>query len=309
MPVKRNFTISVCFYLTQLLSFVQNPGDYVVIQRFLGTTRASSNITSCLMSITDQLDILFSFDFDRLAPTKTLSELKSYLLKQFIKIKSKFPEKKIVVFLDSIDQLVSFDNSTTLHDVSWILKEFPDNVKMIYSTIPYFGGILKSIKDNGITEAENFLKITRLDKEISLAIMEGWLKSNNRLLTPTQMNTIESIFEKTALYPLYIKLIFDIACKWPSYYTPTESFYECLNIDQCITYLFKFFEDRHGKVLFSRCCLYLSLFSNGISENELEDILSNADLNISSFIFFGYVDRLKLCKILISDLNQIIIFY
>ena len=254
---------------------MKDPENYVVILRYFGTTRDSSNIISCLESISDQLNILFSFEIDRLSADKTLLELKNYLLHQFFKIKSKFPEKKIVIFLDSIDQLVAFDKSTVFHDVSWILKEFPENVKMIYSTIPYFGGILKSIKDIGITEPENFLKINRLDKSLSLGIMDAWLANKNRSLTSIQMKTIEDIFERTALYPLYIKLIFDIASKWNSYYMPTENFYECLNIDQCITYLFKFFEDRHGKVLFSRCCVYLSLFTNGISESELEDILSN----------------------------------
>lgn len=193
--------------------------------------------------------------------------------------KEKYPQKKIILFLDSIDQLVSVDESTALQDIGWILNEFPENVKMIYSTMPFYGGILKSLKDNRITEPENFLKIQKLDKETSLKIMKEWLKAKERTLTIEQFRTMEEIFDQSTLYPLYIKLIFDIVCKWTSFYQPSQDadFFKCLNIDECIRYLFKYYEERHGKVLFSRCCLYLNFFSNGISESELEDILSIDD--------------------------------
>jgi hypothetical protein len=261
---------------------VPDSQNYVVILRFFGTTRSSSNIVSCLESIIDQLAIFFDFetyDEQKLTNNRSILELKEQLLTHFLKIKEKFPEKKIVIFLDSIDQLVSVDDSTSLQDVTWILKEFPDNVKMIYSTLPYYGGILKSIKENGITDQENFLKIKRLDKETSMLIMNEWLKAKNRYLTVEQFKVVEDILVKSTLYPLYIKLIFDIVCRWTSYYQPANDskFFSCLNIDECIKYLFKFYEERHGKILFSRCCLYLTFFANGLSESELEDILSIDD--------------------------------
>ena len=111
--------------------------------------------------------------------------------------KEKYPQKKIILFLDSIDQLVSVDESTALQDIGWILNEFPENVKMIYSTMPFYGGILKSLKDNRITEPENFLKIQKLDKETSLKIMKEWLKAKERTLTIEQFRTMEEIFDQS----------------------------------------------------------------------------------------------------------------
>ncbi|RNA06167.1 NACHT and WD repeat domain-containing 2-like, partial [Brachionus plicatilis] len=79
------------------------------------------------------------------------------------------------------------------------------------------------------------------------------------------------------LYPLYVKLIFDIVSKWTSFYEPDDEFKKCLNIDSSIRYLFLSLEQVHGSLLFSRTIIYMSLFKNGISENEIEDILSLDD--------------------------------
>jgi hypothetical protein len=48
----------------------------------------------------------------------------------------------------------------------------------------------------------------------------------------------------------------------------------CLSIDICIKYLFQYLETVHGKLLFERCIIYMGTFKNGISESEIEDILS-----------------------------------
>ena len=57
-----------------------------------------------------------------------------------------------------------------------------------------------------------------------------------------------------------------------------DAFRGCVTIKETIKYLFKRYETLYGKVLFSHCIFYLTLFEyNGISEGELEDILSIDD--------------------------------
>ena len=85
------------------------------------------------------------------------------------------------------------------------------------------------------------------------------------------------MFAKINLFPLYIKLIFDIVLTWKSQYVPDQDFLRCTTIDRCIEYLFKSLEKLHGKMLFSRAIIYMSSFRNGISENEIADILSLDD--------------------------------
>jgi hypothetical protein len=248
--------------------------DYLIILRFFGTTRDSSSILNNLFSIIEQLDLYFQFDGDKSNLSK-LSEVKAYLVAQLNKIQDLYPQKKLIFFLDSIDQLRSGDYS-----LSWMIKQLPTNVKMIYSTLTEHGNILERVQQTfGFDKQKNFVKIDKLNLKTSLFILSEWLKKANRALTREQTGLIERLFERASLYPLYVRLQFDIISKWPSYYMPTnlEEFQNCLNIDECIKYLFKGFELKHGRVLFARCCVYLNLFRNGVTETEIEDILSIDD--------------------------------
>ena len=63
-----------------------------------------------------------------------LSELKECLLMQFIEISMLYPHRKLVIILDSLDQLDPADYS-----LSWLIEEFPSNIKVIYSCLPFHG--------------------------------------------------------------------------------------------------------------------------------------------------------------------------
>ena len=195
------------------------------------------------------------------------------LFMQFRCIESLYPQKKLVIILDSLDQLNSYD-----YGLDWFIEILPANVKMIYSTLPILGDILSKLQATDILgqNPENFLEIKSLDKDLAIQILEDWLKKEKRNISPNQWEVVHSMFskEKVILYPLYIKLIFDIILKWASFEVPDENFAACNKIDDCIQYLFQSLEAIHGKLLFSRAIIYMSSFKNGISEHEIEDILS-----------------------------------
>ena len=48
-------------------------------------------------------------------------------------------------------------------------------------------------------------------------------------------------------------------------------------VAECITSIFKKLEQKHGKILVQRALGYLSLSKNGLSETEMEDLLSLDD--------------------------------
>ncbi len=109
-------------------------------------------------------------------------------------------------------------------------------------------------------------------------IISNWLKTNKRSISEKQWEVIDVVFKKAQLFPLYVKLIYDVISKWTAFHEPKSDFYDyCLNIDGCIKYLFALFERDHGHLLFSRSVIYMSSFANGISESEIEDILSLDD--------------------------------
>lgn len=174
--------------------------------------------------------------------------------------------------MDSIDQLNVSD-----YDLDWVLDILPPNVKMVYSVIGTHGNILNIFKEVINLTNDNILEIPSLDQSLSIKIIKEWLVKAKRSISSDQWKVVKHMLKHARLFPLYIKLLFDIISRWTSFHVPEEEFKKCLDIDSCIKFLFKFFEKEHGYLLFSRLVIYMSSFVNGISENEIEDILSLDD--------------------------------
>ncbi len=254
-----------------MLKQVPDPRNFVIIVRFMGTTPGTSSIASTFQSVIYQLSRIFNMKI----PEKRLhtkNDMRDHLYEQLMYLSIQYPEKKILILLDSIDQL-----STVDYNIEWMFTELPSNVKMIYSTLPNHGDILKHLKLMNGFEDSYFLEVTSLTKANVVTILEDWLSENKRSISKVQWKVLDEVFDKSKLFPLYVKLMYDIISKWTSYHIPNDEFKECLNIDNSIKYLFKILEKNHGKMLFSRSMFYMSTFKNGISENELEDILSIDD--------------------------------
>ena len=84
-----------------------------------------------------------------------------------------------------------------------------------------------------------------------------------------------SVFQKCPL-PLYLKLSFDEALRWKSY-TPVSDIYLEQNVREIIDDMFQRLERRHGKILVSHALAYITASKNGVTEPELEDLLSLDD--------------------------------
>jgi hypothetical protein len=185
----------------------------------------------------------------------------------------KCPSEKLIIFLDSVDQLDKND-----YNLEWVFKKYPANIKFIVSTLPSHGDILKSFQFL-VHSQENYLEVGLLDFDQSISIIKKFLSDSGRKLTEKQLKIVEDLFhlDETKLYPLYVKLIFDIVSKWTSYTEVTEEFLKCYSIDDCVEYIFETMEQDYGKLLVSRCLFYLTSSESGISSVELEDVLSLDD--------------------------------
>ena len=237
----------------------------------MGTTPGTSNITSTFKSVIYQLSRIFNTKAtEKRIDTKT--EISEYLYQQLMSLSIKFPDKKILILLDSIDQL-----STADYNIDWMFTDLPPNLKMIYSTLPNHGNILNHLKLMKGFDDSYFLEVKSLTKANVVTILEDWLSKNKRSISEKQWKILNDVFKISTLFPLYVKLMYDIIAKWTSYYEPNDEFKKCSNIDKCIQYLFEMLEKNHGKILFSRSMFYMSTFNNGVSESELEDILSIDD--------------------------------
>ena len=202
-------------------------------------------------------------------------ELREFLRTQFdlLEQSNDFKNKRLVIVLDSVDQLNASD-----YTLDWLIEEFPSCVKFVYSTLCNYGGILERFQSDELVLSQNLIDIQSesfgLDKEKSKTIIEDWLKVAERKLSEKQWQIINDMIKNAEhLFPLYLKLLFDISSKWASFYEPTSDFIECSNIDKCIGYLFKRLENDYGVLFFQRIITYLTSFRNGITNFELEDIL------------------------------------
>lgn len=232
--------------------------------RFLGTTPNSSSIIPLLTSLCKQLTCLYDQPEDEYIPDEL-----SPLVQHFKKLLCCATEEKpLVLILDSLDQLSGADGA---HQLTWLPTTLPSNVRLIVSTLPDYFGILETLQIM-IENAENYIPVLPLGENLSASILLFWLKNANRTLTDEQMQLVNEAFTKCNL-PLYVKLVFDEVCRWKSY-TAVQNVSLAFTIHDSIYKLFERIEIQHGKTLVSHAFGYITAAKSGLSEAELEDLLS-----------------------------------
>ncbi len=96
------------------------------------------------------------------------------------------------------------------------------------------------------------------------------LGSIQRTISENQLVIVRAVLQECNS-PLYVKLVFDQLCLWKSY---TKDLRIAGSINDCIIELFKRVENAHGRILVSHALAYITASKNGLSEAELEDLIS-----------------------------------
>ena len=225
-----------------------------------------------------------------------------FIFKQFEQISKLDAKHKILILLDSLDQLTPTDYKNVSN---WFFGSLPLNVKLILSTIPDNGDLLHTIKSRIKKETGNedipdtqLLMIKTMTSELSEEILNQWIFERKRSLTDIQWISIRDMLSKSHCLPLYLELIYDVVSNWRSYDLVDENFIKCRKTDDVIAYIFKRMETLHGEVLFSHAIFYLTACKNGISEQELEDILSLDD-DVLHSVFQYHVPPIRRIPVLL----------
>ncbi|XP_067662735.1 NACHT and WD repeat domain-containing protein 2-like [Haliotis asinina] len=248
-----------------LKSFNRKAG---VVIRFIGTTPDSSTIGALLSSVTSQICKLYGEDMDEELPADTKELTK--IFHETLNLANS--DEPLVLLLDSLDQ---FDPSGGARQLHWLPQKLPDNVKMILSTLPEPQYESFPRLQEMYSHRNNFLEVPKLADRDVKGILSKWLTASHRALTEQQRQTVLEAFQKCPL-PLFLKLSFDEACRWSSFASQSETTLQT-SIRGSINALFSRIEALHGKVFVSRALLYLTLSKTGLTESELEDILSCDD--------------------------------
>ena len=217
------------------------------------------------------------------------------LPEQFTDLKNIFKElltaipsrKRVIIMLDSLDQLSDVKD---LNGLLWIPQKLSSNVKFTVSTIPEENNILDRLKSPEMNlSLIQFTEVTVMDKEQSRQVIQMWLHAQNRKLT-TDQNALVDEHIKDNAKPLYLKLIFDEISKWKSY-QQTGKFY-CPNISSCLHRLFRKTEVKHGEMIVRHALGYLCASKNGLTNLEMEDVLS-LDEDVLTDVFEFHVPPIR----------------
>ncbi|XP_070204069.1 uncharacterized protein [Littorina saxatilis] len=246
-------------------------GKGVVILRFLGTTPDSTTVGGLLTSILKQLSASKQRSLATEELPANVKDLSDLLEETLVETASdQFP---VTLLLDSLDQL---DPANGARELSWLPTDLPPHVRVIVSTLPEaqydaFPKLQAMYQD----DKSNFYQVPILgDNDVS-GILDQWLAASKRQLTANQRQLVMDAFKSCPL-PLFLKLSFDTACKWRSYFLPSHTVLQT-TVRDSINMMFAELEKSHGETLVSRALAYLTISQSGLTETELEDILSCDD--------------------------------
>ena len=120
-----------------------------------------------------------------------------------------------------------------------------------------------------------FVEVPVMPLDTAGQILDAWLQDANHTITAAQKEIVMNAFKECPL-PLYLKLSFDEAKRWKSY-TPIDESLLKSTVKEAINGLFARLERFHGFHLVSHGLGYITAAKNGISDAEMDDILSIDD--------------------------------
>ena len=180
----------------------------------------------------------------------------------------------IVILIDALDKLSTTDNG---HKLDWLPSRIASNIKIIVTVDSENGDMLTRLEnkvDEGIitipdfspNECENTLK----------ALING----NKQTVNYNQWKRIQLAFNSCST-PLFSRLIYAEICRWKSFDHITQNVLEH-STDALINKMFESIEKKYNATIVKKILGYLTAAKTGLSELEIEDILSLDDklLNI-----------------------------
>ncbi|MDP2767727.1 MAG: hypothetical protein Q8O41_09815, partial [Candidatus Methanoperedens sp.] len=190
--------------------------------------------------------------------------------------------KPLFLFLDALDQLSNFDNA---RNPIWLPAELPAHVRLVVSTLP--GECLSALKKK-LTGA-NFTELERMPPDEGAELLDMWLDDAHRKLQEVQRTEILHKFELCGM-PLYLRLAFGEAQRWKSYEGLPRGSEGRAGLSEDIPGIIRDMfcrlsqESNHGSMLVERSLGYLAASRNGLTEDEMLDVLSQDDELYQDFL-------------------------
>lgn len=250
--------------MAKAIQRVQSNNSAEVIYRFIGTTPDSSSGRSLLESLCRQISRCYRTD------ESTIPLDYQGLVQDFPRrLALTKARKPLIIFLDALDQLTDDNDARNL---SWLPAELPEHVRIIVSTLPE--KCLSALREK--LPSENFHELQSMSIEEGKELLQRWLDDARRTLQSHQREELLEKFRREGNgLPLYLKLAFEEARLWKSYFDSVETELGS-GIRGAIRGLFDRLsaETNHGDLLVSRSLGYLATAKHGLTEDELLDVLA-----------------------------------
>ncbi|WAR24293.1 LOW QUALITY PROTEIN: NWD2-like protein [Mya arenaria] len=250
-------------------------GRTICAIRFIGYTPKSSDIKQVLMTLCHQL----LHTLGRPSNDPLMIDLQRY----FADLLNSFPkELNVVIFLDAIEQLIPEYNA---HYLSWLPTELSPNIKIIIATHPTKHGILDRLQSEIIKDVNYTLRVTQMSQMDADGLMQYALSLYGRKVTTLQHSVFKAKFGDCSL-AMFVQLLTHMA-KHISSFDKLVVDDVPSNISEAINKFYNELEKMHGKVLVGRSLSYLVASVTGLSDCEMEDLLS-LDEDVLNSVFISY---------------------
>ncbi|KAJ3132458.1 NUAK SNF1-like kinase 1 [Physocladia obscura] len=198
-------------------------------------------------------------------------------------------ETPLVLVLDGLSDL---NNEIDASNIDWLPTILPPNVKVIITAVPasskkhsLFVSLPSKYPATGVSEISiddpealvtyaKYCEVPALSSAEISSLISILLASNQRSLAPDQQSFFTAK-SKSSSMPLYVKTAWNLFVrKWTSGYNSIERDLQAETINGLFDDYLERCEGKFGKVFVSRSLGYLTAARNGLSRNELTDILS-----------------------------------
>ncbi len=248
--------------------------DAQVVYRFIGATPGSTSGRILLESLCREISR--RYDADETSVPIDYSDLVREL---GIKMHLATDKKPLILFLDSLDQLFETNDARSL---TWLPNVLPEHVSVVTSTRA------EDTFENLRAKQAKKEALEGLEQEDGEELLSQWLGNAKRKLQDSQRKYVLDKFKESKRNPLYLKLAFEEARLWTSQPDePQEEFAVGVRgiIEKNMFDRLKK-KENHGKELVSHALGYLATSRNGLTEDELVDLLSR-DLEVYRWFIKG----------------------
>ncbi|GBG26643.1 Kinesin light chain 3 [Hondaea fermentalgiana] len=271
--------------------------DAVVVARFVGTTASSSTGRLLLESLCDQIVLGCGLDEEEgdgeekqgrgaASFADVVARFLALLARVAADENKASPESdtaspRLILILDALDQLSNDDNAR--ESLAWLPRLLPSPVvKIIVSTLPDDPkrnlGVVSALHKRGI---DDLVKVSKLDEKSARDLLRGWLKHVGRTCTAEQealvVDRTMAGGAKTRT-PLFMNIAFNLVRRWHSF-TETSSVEHTMRptVQEMIEALFQRVRLYNGDALVDHALAFVTLARDGLSTNDLEDLISMDD--------------------------------